>query len=563
MNILTILKFAGIIVSGALGILGTATKTHEEVELPPLEEGGLPRKVKRLTHWGRWALCLTIAGFVTALGSQIVESVKKQHEDAESRARTEDQIKQANEVLKRLEQQGQQSSTILINVEQQGVIAKQSLDTLSVQSMQTRVLLTNVESQGVLSRQTLDTLSTQSVQTHFVLAELKHQNSLVAESQNQAQQQVEAANLSLGYIERLLTRLDSIEMSVVYELPTNSPFAATLLIYIAPRSQMAQLAATNYFFRIALLNSVANSEQALGVTNLAIDKSMGLPPPTLFKIPEDGDFQPKPPAPRPIVFTDLSEKSTSGIRLAGSTNLYPITSDPSISDYYFIPSYAEPFHLNNIVGAIELTNYTQPVQVLIVNDHDGLFFSLAQYDIPGVRHQYAGTNLLTHILVASLTNEFWKATVGSNGRAAWAGWTNSISTLITSDIRLEFFQTKSFTPDLIIDGPWKVINASLLFSPNSSKLLLSLDFTSSGNNWSKTKKIQSIPDLAETRLHIFSGFSSKMRVPNKNLVQQISLKFGNSDIMLTNFNPVLEGPLRFLETTLPSQTNFFSEQDIK
>jgi hypothetical protein len=39
MTLFTLLKFAGIIVSGVLGILGTVTKTHEEKELPPKKRG--------------------------------------------------------------------------------------------------------------------------------------------------------------------------------------------------------------------------------------------------------------------------------------------------------------------------------------------------------------------------------------------------------------------------------------------------------------------------------------------------------------------------------------------
>src|ERR1039458_9388723 len=64
---LTILKFAGIIVSGALGILGTITETRN-------------KKTGRLTHWGKWALNLTVAGFATALLAQIAEQIKGQRD---------------------------------------------------------------------------------------------------------------------------------------------------------------------------------------------------------------------------------------------------------------------------------------------------------------------------------------------------------------------------------------------------------------------------------------------------------------------------------------------------
>src|ERR1043165_7233942 len=177
MDLLTILKFAGIIVSGALGILGTVTETRNKETL-------------RLTTWGRCALWLTIAGFAVALGAQLAETIKQNQEQAKSRKDAEAQIKQANEVLKRLELQGQQSRTILTNLEWQGDLAKQSLGVLSTQSAQSARILSQLGDQATA-------ISTQSTQSLAVLAGVQQQG------------------IS---IERLLTRLRTISLDVVFEL---------------------------------------------------------------------------------------------------------------------------------------------------------------------------------------------------------------------------------------------------------------------------------------------------------------------------------------------------------
>jgi hypothetical protein len=117
--VLSFLKFGGIILSGILGILTTLTQTHEEV--------GADGK-KKLNRWGKCAFTLTILGFTTALGAQLAEVIQKQHEEAESRKRTEKQIQQANEVLSRLEEQGFQAKTILTNLQMQGKLAALSLN---------------------------------------------------------------------------------------------------------------------------------------------------------------------------------------------------------------------------------------------------------------------------------------------------------------------------------------------------------------------------------------------------------------------------------------------------
>jgi hypothetical protein len=84
--ILTILKVGGILVSGALGILGTTTETRD-------------KETNRLTSWGKWALCLTVAGFAVALGAQIFETLKQKNEEIESRKRTETMLKRLGETV--------------------------------------------------------------------------------------------------------------------------------------------------------------------------------------------------------------------------------------------------------------------------------------------------------------------------------------------------------------------------------------------------------------------------------------------------------------------------------
>lgn len=93
----TILKFAGIIVSGALGILGTATKTRDDEN-------------NCLTPWGQWALALTIGGLAVALGAQIAEEVKSKHQAERTSARALRQIRATQTTLESLQRlQFQQS----------------------------------------------------------------------------------------------------------------------------------------------------------------------------------------------------------------------------------------------------------------------------------------------------------------------------------------------------------------------------------------------------------------------------------------------------------------------
>ncbi len=101
--LLTILKFLGIAVSVVSGVLGTLTRTHDEKTISPVIYGGEPRTERKLTRWGRISISLTIMGSVVAAGALVAESLKKQHDDAVSIQRTEQQIGQGKEMLKRLD----------------------------------------------------------------------------------------------------------------------------------------------------------------------------------------------------------------------------------------------------------------------------------------------------------------------------------------------------------------------------------------------------------------------------------------------------------------------------
>lgn len=72
---LTILKFAAILVSAALGIMGTLTETRD-------------KDTQRITSWGWRVVGLTVAGLVVAIGLQIFDSVRQQRENEETRKKT-------------------------------------------------------------------------------------------------------------------------------------------------------------------------------------------------------------------------------------------------------------------------------------------------------------------------------------------------------------------------------------------------------------------------------------------------------------------------------------------
>lgn len=102
---IVILKFAGLIVAGTLGMLGTIVDTHDEVTLPPIPGTHQPIKKKVLNRCGRWALCLTISGLTISLASQITEEVLKRNAQLSLIEETEKGVKTTNQILNGLRTQ--------------------------------------------------------------------------------------------------------------------------------------------------------------------------------------------------------------------------------------------------------------------------------------------------------------------------------------------------------------------------------------------------------------------------------------------------------------------------
>jgi hypothetical protein len=133
----TALKFLGILVSGALGVLGTVTETRNE-------------RTNALTIWGRCALWLTIAGAVLALGAQVFDSISEKKRDHDiltglqsQTANTQSALEQDGSILSRINDQSRatndiltQNSDILSSTHRQSTVASVSLD--SIQDLLTR-----------------------------------------------------------------------------------------------------------------------------------------------------------------------------------------------------------------------------------------------------------------------------------------------------------------------------------------------------------------------------------------------------------------------------------------
>ena len=81
-TILSLLKYGGIIVAGASGLLGTLTRTHDTK--------------RRLTSWGKISVVVTILGILVAVGSQYAEVVRQKQEGKESKEKNEEILKELN-----------------------------------------------------------------------------------------------------------------------------------------------------------------------------------------------------------------------------------------------------------------------------------------------------------------------------------------------------------------------------------------------------------------------------------------------------------------------------------
>src|SRR6185295_15605469 len=83
---LIILKYAGTAISGAAGIWGTVSETHD-------------KKTGKLSPWGKWALGLAIGGFVVALSSQIAEQIRDDREQFVKDQEHQQQVRDLKEQL--------------------------------------------------------------------------------------------------------------------------------------------------------------------------------------------------------------------------------------------------------------------------------------------------------------------------------------------------------------------------------------------------------------------------------------------------------------------------------
>jgi hypothetical protein len=130
-DISTILKIVGILVAGALGVLGTITETRD-------------KNSNALTYWGRCALGLTIAGALLALGAQIFDSISQSNRDhviltglKSQSENTNHILKQDSDILSQIHEQStttndilKQDNSILKNTQEQSTIATTSLHSI-------------------------------------------------------------------------------------------------------------------------------------------------------------------------------------------------------------------------------------------------------------------------------------------------------------------------------------------------------------------------------------------------------------------------------------------------
>lgn len=131
MDISTVLKIIGILVAGALGVLGTITETRDKT-------------TNLLTYWGRCALGLTVAGAALALGAQIFDSLSESKRDHAiltglqiQSANTNNILKQDSDILSQIHDQSTatkniltQDNDILKSTHEQSTIASTSLHSI-------------------------------------------------------------------------------------------------------------------------------------------------------------------------------------------------------------------------------------------------------------------------------------------------------------------------------------------------------------------------------------------------------------------------------------------------
>jgi hypothetical protein len=96
---LTTFKLAGIVLSGALGIIATCTETRETVRIPGKTPEAATHNTKRFTPWGKCALILTIAGLLTAIAAQLKEVSDDQVAERKKQAEMKTQLDTAKASL--------------------------------------------------------------------------------------------------------------------------------------------------------------------------------------------------------------------------------------------------------------------------------------------------------------------------------------------------------------------------------------------------------------------------------------------------------------------------------
>ncbi len=98
---IVILKFVGLAIAGAIGLLSFfTTKNWEERDIATalFVPGQAPKKKRRLTQWGKWSLVLLISSGLVTLFAQVTESVRTRNKElAEIKERENDRARVATE----------------------------------------------------------------------------------------------------------------------------------------------------------------------------------------------------------------------------------------------------------------------------------------------------------------------------------------------------------------------------------------------------------------------------------------------------------------------------------
>ncbi len=220
--ILTILKFAGVSVSGGLGILGILFETRDA-----RSEGEKPK----LNRWGKTVLVLTLAGLTITVGALIAEELKKRSDSLQQQAYN-------TRLLENLRAQSQQTAVVVGRLDEQTTGLNNIVGQLSLQGEQLREesmrnqmhaeqLLTGIDSN---TTNTLELLEAAQKQTALMQNEARSNqeraekllNSLDAESKRtvlvleNTNIQAQLAGKTLTSLERVITAFDDISLRIAF-----------------------------------------------------------------------------------------------------------------------------------------------------------------------------------------------------------------------------------------------------------------------------------------------------------------------------------------------------------